>query len=153
MVGRINADKVKNPCNRYKRSAWTDCMADAIKNHFGIAAVTADLEGGLWAYLEKRAYKEVAKLLKVKWYVSNSIEKSLKTIVSSHVPFKYYVSILTEHEKEIVQKEVETFVGLDFSMDDMLVLRVRTSIILSSIGPISKKAERVLARCNTRSER
>lgn len=63
MVKKINADKVKSPSNRYKRSAWTDCMVDAIKDHFGVAAVTAALEGGLWAYLEKRAYKEAAKLL------------------------------------------------------------------------------------------
>ncbi len=34
---------------------------------------------------------------------------------------KYYVSILTEYEKEIVQKEVETVVGLDFAMDQLYV--------------------------------
>ncbi|AJK38052.1 TPA: transposase [Bacillus thuringiensis] len=34
---------------------------------------------------------------------------------------KYYVSILTEYEKEIVQKEVETVVGLDFAMDGLYV--------------------------------
>ncbi|NRS82774.1 transposase, partial [Bacillus cereus] len=34
---------------------------------------------------------------------------------------KYYVSILTEYEKEIVQKEVETVVGLDFAMDRLYV--------------------------------
>ncbi|MCQ6289050.1 hypothetical protein [Bacillus cereus] len=38
-------------------------MNDAIKDHFGVAAVTAALEGGLWAYLQKKAYKEAAKLL------------------------------------------------------------------------------------------
>ena len=42
---------------------------------------------------------------------------------------------LTEYEKEIVQKEVATFVGLDFAMDGLYVssLRVRKPIILSSI--------------------
>ncbi|PEV78076.1 transposase, partial [Bacillus cereus] len=34
---------------------------------------------------------------------------------------KYYVSILTEYEKEIVQKEVETVVGLDFAMEQLYV--------------------------------
>ncbi|MEX5523523.1 RNA-guided endonuclease TnpB family protein, partial [Bacillus cereus] len=34
---------------------------------------------------------------------------------------KYYVSILTEYEKEIVQKKVETVVGLDFAMDQLYV--------------------------------
>ncbi len=31
------------------------------------------------------------------------------------------VSILTEYEKEIVQKEVETVVGVDFAMDGLYV--------------------------------
>jgi predicted signal transduction protein with EAL and GGDEF domain len=34
---------------------------------------------------------------------------------------KYYVSILTEYEKEIIQKEVETVVGLDFAMAELYV--------------------------------
>lgn len=34
---------------------------------------------------------------------------------------KYYVSILTEYEKEIVQKEVQTVVGLDFAMAELYV--------------------------------
>ncbi|MEB9692514.1 hypothetical protein P4J63_31745 [Bacillus cereus] len=63
MIEEMNDAKAKNPFHRYKRSAWTDCMIDAIKDHFGVAAVTAALEGGLWAYLQKKAYKEAAKLL------------------------------------------------------------------------------------------
>ncbi|MEK4677551.1 MULTISPECIES: hypothetical protein [Bacillus] len=80
MVERINADKVKNPFNRYKRSAWTDCMVDAIKDHFGVAAVTAALEGGLWAYLEKRAYKEAAKLL-VKFAIGSNAVGLASTLI------------------------------------------------------------------------
>lgn len=34
---------------------------------------------------------------------------------------KYYVSILTEYEKEIVQKEVPSVVGLDFAMAELYV--------------------------------
>ncbi|WP_412675853.1 RNA-guided endonuclease TnpB family protein [Bacillus paramycoides] len=34
---------------------------------------------------------------------------------------KYYVSVLTEYEKEIVQKEVESVVGLDFTMAELYV--------------------------------
>lgn len=37
---------------------WKDCMIDAIKDHFGVALVTAALEGGLWAYLEKKLTKK-----------------------------------------------------------------------------------------------
>ncbi len=57
----------------------------------------------------------------------------IKSCTISMIPIgKYYVSIVTKYEKEIVQKEVETFVGLDFAMDYMLVQRVRKPIILSS---------------------
>lgn len=42
---------------------WKDCMVDAIKDHFGVALVTAAMEGGLWAYLDKKAYKEAAKIV------------------------------------------------------------------------------------------
>lgn len=58
MIEEMNDAKAKNPFHRYKRSAWTDCMIDAIKDHFGVAAVTAALEGGLWAYLQKRHIKK-----------------------------------------------------------------------------------------------
>ncbi|MCG7315394.1 hypothetical protein MHL30_20115 [Priestia flexa] len=51
--------------------AWKSCMIGAIKDHFGVAMVTAALEGGLWAYLEKKAYKEAAKLL-VKFAVGSN---------------------------------------------------------------------------------
>ena len=34
---------------------------------------------------------------------------------------KYYVSILTEYEKEITPKEVERVVGLDFAMAELYV--------------------------------
>lgn len=48
IIEEINVNKkAENPFNRYKRSAWTDCMVDAIKDHFGVAPVTAALEGGL----------------------------------------------------------------------------------------------------------
>ncbi|KZE04220.1 hypothetical protein B4117_4236 [Bacillus mycoides] len=80
MIEEINADKAKNPFNRYKRSAWTDCMVDAIKDHFGVAAVTAALEGGLWAYLEKKAYKEAAKLL-VKFAIGSNAVGLAGTLV------------------------------------------------------------------------
>lgn len=47
----------------------------------------------------------------------------------------YYVSILIEYEKEIVQKEVEIIVGLDFSMDGLHISSEdeKEPIILSSI--------------------
>lgn len=63
---------------------------------------------------------------------------------------KCYVSILTEYEKEIVQKEVETVVGLDFAMDGLYVSPKDEKAnypkfyckMLDQLG----KAQRVLAR-------
>ncbi|PDZ44678.1 hypothetical protein [Bacillus wiedmannii] len=80
MIEEMNDAKAKNPFHRYKRSAWTDCMVDAIKDHFGVAAVTAALEGGLWAYLQKKAYKEAAKLL-VKFAVGSNAVGLAGTLV------------------------------------------------------------------------
>ncbi|EJR48096.1 MULTISPECIES: hypothetical protein [Bacillus] len=80
MIEEMNDAKAKNPFHRYKRSAWTDCMIDAIKDHFGVAAVTAALEGGLWAYLQKKAYKEAAKLL-VKFAVGSNAVGLAGTLV------------------------------------------------------------------------
>lgn len=80
MIEEMNDTKAKNPFHRYKRSAWTDCMIDAIKDHFGVAAVTAALEGGLWAYLQKKAYKEAAKLL-VKFAVGSNAVGLAGTLV------------------------------------------------------------------------
>jgi hypothetical protein len=43
--------------------SWKSCMISALKDHFGVALVNVAINGGLWAYLEKKAYKEAAKLL------------------------------------------------------------------------------------------
>ncbi|MGM0940345.1 MAG: hypothetical protein ACQEWU_05145 [Bacillota bacterium] len=45
------------------KKGWKPCMIDAIKDHFGVAIIEAVLTGGFWAYLEKKAYKEAAKVL------------------------------------------------------------------------------------------
>lgn len=43
--------------------SWKSCMVDALKDHFGVKIIEIAFEGGLWSYLERRAYKEAAKLL------------------------------------------------------------------------------------------
>jgi hypothetical protein len=43
--------------------SWKSCMISALKDHFGVALVEVAIHGGLWSYLQKKAYKEAAKLL------------------------------------------------------------------------------------------
>jgi hypothetical protein len=45
------------------KKTWKGCMIGALKDHFGVAIIEVAMTGGLWAYLEKKAYKEAAKLL------------------------------------------------------------------------------------------
>ncbi len=70
---------------------------------------------------------------------------------------KYYVSILTEYEKEIVQKEVETFVGLDFAMGGLYVSsedeKANYPNFYRNMLDWLAKAQRVLSRRNKGSER
>lgn len=53
----------ENQITTYATTTWKGCMTEALKDHFGIAVIEAALTGGFWAYLEKKAYKEAAKLL------------------------------------------------------------------------------------------
>ncbi|ALZ64581.1 putative transposase (plasmid) [Bacillus cereus] len=70
---------------------------------------------------------------------------------------KYYVSILTEYEKEIVQKDIETVVGLDFAVDGLYVSsedeKANHPKFYRNMLDQLAKAQRVLARRNIGSER
>lgn len=46
-----------------KNHSWKSCMWDALKDHFGVTMVNLAINGGLWKYVEKKAYKEAARLL------------------------------------------------------------------------------------------
>ncbi len=62
------------------------------------------------------------KMVRIKQHRDIPQDHIIKSCTISMTPTgKYYVSILTEYEKEIVQKEVETVVGLDFAMDGLYV--------------------------------
>ena len=62
------------------------------------------------------------KMVRIKQHREIPQDYMIKSCTISMTPTgKYYVSILTEYEKEIVQKEVETVVGLDFAMDGLYV--------------------------------
>ncbi|PGC16916.1 transposase, partial [Bacillus wiedmannii] len=62
------------------------------------------------------------KMVKLKQHREILPKHIIKSCTISMTPTgKYYVSILTEYEKEIVQKEVQSVVGLDFAMAELYV--------------------------------
>ncbi|MDV6379282.1 transposase, partial [Sporosarcina sp. GW1-11] len=62
------------------------------------------------------------KLVKIKQHRTIPPNHTIKSCTISMTPAgAYYVSILTEYEKEIVQKEIESIVGLDFAMAELYV--------------------------------
>lgn len=62
------------------------------------------------------------KLVKVKQHRVIPSEYKIKSCtLSVTASGKYYISILTEFEKEIVIREIKTVVGLDFAMDGLFV--------------------------------
>ncbi|MGP6193747.1 RNA-guided endonuclease TnpB family protein [Priestia megaterium] len=62
------------------------------------------------------------KMVKVKQHRVIPSEYKIKSCtVSMTASGKYYISVLTEYEKEIERKEIEKVVGLDFAMDGLFV--------------------------------
>lgn len=62
------------------------------------------------------------KLVKVKQHRTIPSDHTIKSCTISMTPAgAYYVSILTEYEKEVVQKEIKDVVGLDFAMAELYV--------------------------------
>lgn len=70
---------------------------------------------------------------------------------------KYYVSILTEYEKEIVQKEVKNVIGLDFAMSELYVSSVNEKANYPRYYRVMSeklaKAQRILSKCKKGSVR
>lgn len=62
------------------------------------------------------------KMVRLKQHREIPQKHIIKSCTISMTPTgKYYVSVLTEYEKEIVQKEVESVIGLDFAMAELYV--------------------------------
>ncbi|WP_110113144.1 RNA-guided endonuclease TnpB family protein [Bacillus sp. CGMCC 1.16541] len=62
------------------------------------------------------------KMVKIKQHRAIPTEYVIKSCtVSMTASGKYYISILTEYEKEIESKKIENVVGLDFAMDGLFV--------------------------------
>ncbi|PEK67879.1 transposase, partial [Bacillus pseudomycoides] len=98
------------------------------------------------------------KLVKIKQHREIPQDHVIKSCTISMTPTgKYYVSILTEYEKEIVQKEVETVVGLDFAMSELYVSseneKANYPHFYRQVLERLAKAQRVLSRRTKGSER
>ena len=62
------------------------------------------------------------KMVKIKQHREIPSEYKIKSCtLSVTASGKYYISILTEYEKEVESKEIEKVVGLDFAMDGLFV--------------------------------
>ncbi|PFY30169.1 RNA-guided endonuclease TnpB family protein, partial [Bacillus toyonensis] len=98
------------------------------------------------------------KMVRIKQHREIPQDYIIKSCTISMTPTgKYYVSILTEYEKEIVQKEVKTVVGLDFAMDGLYVSsedeKANYPKFYREMLDRLAKAQRVLSRRNKGSER
>ncbi|MEN1939016.1 RNA-guided endonuclease TnpB family protein [Paenibacillus sp. 102] len=98
------------------------------------------------------------KMVRTKQHREIPQDHSIKSCTISMTPTgKYYVSILTEYEKKIVQKEVETVVGLDFAMDGLYVSsegeKANYPKFYREMLDQLAKAQRVLSRRTKGSER
>ncbi|HHP1040700.1 TPA: RNA-guided endonuclease TnpB family protein [Bacillus thuringiensis] len=98
------------------------------------------------------------KMVRIKQHREIPLDHIIKSCTISMTPTgKYYVSILTEYEKEIVQKEVETVVGLDFAMNGLYVSsedkKANYPKFYREMLNRLAKAQRVLARRNKGSQR
>ncbi len=98
------------------------------------------------------------KMVRIKKHREIPQDYRIKSCTISMTPTgKYYVSILTEYEKEIVQKEVEKVVGLYFAMNGLYVSfkdekANYPKFYYNMLDPLAK-VQRVLSRRNKGSER
>ncbi|MED3554199.1 transposase [Cytobacillus praedii] len=83
---------------------------------------TTNVVNGNIQLLEDRIKLPKLKMVKIKQHREIPLEYKIKSCTLSMVSSgKYYISILTEYEKEIERKEIEKVVGLDFAMDGLFV--------------------------------
>ena len=92
------------------------------------------------------------KMVKLKQHREIPPNHIIKSCTISMTPTsKYYVSILTEYEKEIVQKEVQSVVGLDFAMAELYVSSEDesqlSSLLSSDVREISEGTTSISKTC------
>lgn len=92
------------------------------KNKKGRNSYTTNLVNGNILLLARHIKLPKLKMVRIRQHRTipqNHLIKSCTISMTS--TGKYYVSILTEYEKEIVQKEVKNVIGLDFAMAELYV--------------------------------
>lgn len=83
---------------------------------------TTNVVNGNIQFLDGHIKLPELKIVKIKQHRAIPSEYKIKSCtLSMTASGKYYISILTEYEKEIETKEIEKVVGLDFAMDGLFV--------------------------------
>lgn len=59
IIDKLEQEFLFNKSNK----SWTDCMLDAIKDFVGVNAVSALISGGIKGFIERKLWKEAAKLI------------------------------------------------------------------------------------------
>lgn len=59
IIDKLEQEFLFNKSNK----SWTDCMIDSIKYFVGVNAVNALISGGIKGFIEKKLWKEAAKLI------------------------------------------------------------------------------------------
>lgn len=68
----INMTETAMTPRAFNDKKFGSCIKSAVADQFGVGVVTAIMEGGFYAYMKKKAYKEAAKLL-LKFAVGSNI--------------------------------------------------------------------------------
>ncbi|WP_079528618.1 RNA-guided endonuclease TnpB family protein [Halobacillus hunanensis] len=83
---------------------------------------TTNVVNGNIELLDRHIKLPKLKIVKMKQHRQIPVEHNMKSCtISMTASGKYYISILTEYEKEIKGKEIQSVVGLDFAMDGLFV--------------------------------
>lgn len=113
---QLNLDKA------YKAFFKGDAKFPKFKSKRHKQSYTTNVVNGNIQLLDGHIKLPKLKMVKIKQHRKIPSEYKIKSCTLSMTSSgKYYISILTEYEKEIESKEIEKVVGLDFAMDGLFV--------------------------------
>ena len=123
--------------NAYKAFFENNAKFPKFKSKRHRQSYTTNVVNGNIQLLDGHIKLPKLKTVKMKQHREIPFDHTIKSCTISMTPSgKYYVSILTEYEKEIRNQEIEHVVGLDFAMNGLFVdsETVRKPITRVSIG-------------------